>query len=224
MSVAPETISLPIPSGRLRPPLSRRLEHLFVALGICLPIPVFAATGLSVPLPTTVERLAAALVPWANASATAEPEPVAGKIVRAPGERPVGSAPGRDSAVMNVRDEQAPFAAGGTKQAKNGPSGKGDGGGASGDGGGASGVDGSGGSGNTSGPGGAGGTSGGSTSGTGGGELDSGSPVQGVVDTVTETTDPALDDVGGIVNDAGGTLDGVLQGANDTLTGPLSGK
>ena len=39
---------------------------LVVAAGICLPVPLLAATGLSVPLPNVVERIAAALVPWAE--------------------------------------------------------------------------------------------------------------------------------------------------------------
>jgi hypothetical protein len=43
-----------------------RLQQLAVAVGICLPIPLLAATGLSIPLPNSVERLAAALVPWAG--------------------------------------------------------------------------------------------------------------------------------------------------------------
>jgi hypothetical protein len=38
-------------------------------LGVCLPVPVLAATGLSLPLPSAIERLAVSLVPWAHASA-----------------------------------------------------------------------------------------------------------------------------------------------------------
>src|SRR6185312_1818735 len=48
--------------------------------GICLPVPLLAATGLSVPLPNVVERLAAALVPWAE-PVTAEPVAFRGEIV-----------------------------------------------------------------------------------------------------------------------------------------------
>jgi hypothetical protein len=44
----------------------RRWERALIVLAVCLPVPVFAATGLSIPLPPTVERLAAALVPWAG--------------------------------------------------------------------------------------------------------------------------------------------------------------
>ena len=45
---------------------ARRLETFVLAAGICLPVPLLAATGLSVPLPNVVERIAAALVPWAE--------------------------------------------------------------------------------------------------------------------------------------------------------------
>ena len=45
---------------------SRRLETVALALAICLPVPMFAVMGLSLPLPNFVERIAAALVPWAD--------------------------------------------------------------------------------------------------------------------------------------------------------------
>lgn len=41
-----------------------RWRHAFAILGVCLPVPVSAVTGLSLPLPAVVERLAAGLVPW----------------------------------------------------------------------------------------------------------------------------------------------------------------
>ena len=217
MSVAPETFSLRVHSARLRPRLSRRVEHLLVALGICLPVPVFAVTGLSVPLPTTVERLAAALVPWVNADATAEAQPVAGEIVRAPRERPLGVSPKPDSPLTNVRDEKATSRAGGETKSEEEAGEKGDGGKTAG-------VDGSGDSSNSGGSKETGGTSGGSTGGSDGGGLDLGTPVQGVVDTVGETTDPVLGDVGGTGSNVGGAVDDVLQGTNDTLTGALSGQ
>lgn len=53
------------PTAKVRP--TATLERLVLALGICLPVPAFAATGLSLPMPSAVERLAAALVPWAEA-------------------------------------------------------------------------------------------------------------------------------------------------------------
>src|SRR4249919_1353350 len=65
-----------------------RLETLVVAAGICLPVPLLAATGLSVPLPNVVERIAAALVPWAEPVAfeSSELQGASGTIVPAAGE------------------------------------------------------------------------------------------------------------------------------------------
>lgn len=69
----------------------RYWERLLVVLGICLPVPVFAATGLSVPLPATVERIAAGLVPFASAATLRETEThtqaKAGRIVLTPREQ-----------------------------------------------------------------------------------------------------------------------------------------
>ena len=64
------------------------LERLVLALGLCLPVPLLAATGLSLPMPAVVERLAAALVPWADdAIETGQPAVLTrGAIVRAAGE------------------------------------------------------------------------------------------------------------------------------------------
>jgi hypothetical protein len=45
-----------------------RPEHVALVLGLCLPVPLLAVTGLSIPLPSSVERLAASLVPWAQSS------------------------------------------------------------------------------------------------------------------------------------------------------------
>ena len=58
---APSRSVLP---ARARP--AGRLETIAIAVGICLPVPLLAATGLSVPLPNVVERIAASLVPWAE--------------------------------------------------------------------------------------------------------------------------------------------------------------
>jgi hypothetical protein len=67
---------------------------LLIVLGICLPVPVFAATGLTIPLPATVERLAAALVPWVEtAMVDANRALLSGTIVLAPGERSEATAP-----------------------------------------------------------------------------------------------------------------------------------
>jgi hypothetical protein len=79
-----------------KPPASHRLawrrrcERYLAFGGVLLPIPLFAASGLSLPLPAAVERLAAALVPWAEA-ATNGNQLVArgpgGSIVRLGGEQ-----------------------------------------------------------------------------------------------------------------------------------------
>ena len=75
------------------PSTGRRLETIAIAIGICLPVPLLAATGLSVPLPNVVERIAAALVPWAEPVAVETPT-VRGTIVPTAAEKtPAGVAP-----------------------------------------------------------------------------------------------------------------------------------
>ena len=75
-----------------------RLETIAIAVGICLPIPLLAATGLSMPLPNVVERIAAGLVPWADPVAfdTAELQGSSGTIVTTAAETessPAGASP-----------------------------------------------------------------------------------------------------------------------------------
>ena len=53
-------------SPSLRGSLSQRLERIVLLLVVCVPVPAVALSGLNVPLPSIVERAAAALVPWAN--------------------------------------------------------------------------------------------------------------------------------------------------------------
>src|ERR671911_3064442 len=66
----------------------RLRERLLVFLGVCLPVPVLAATGLSVPLPGTVERLAAGLVPFTETVTLADaPTSARGSIVLTEEER-----------------------------------------------------------------------------------------------------------------------------------------
>ena len=61
---------------------------MLIVLGICLPVPLFAATGLTIPLPASVERLAAALVPWVEtALVDSNGSLLRGTITLAPGER-----------------------------------------------------------------------------------------------------------------------------------------
>ncbi|MGH2932582.1 MAG: hypothetical protein ACRDKK_06940 [Gaiellaceae bacterium] len=102
----------------------RRCERTLVCAGVLLPIPLFAASGLSLPLPASVERLAAALVPWAEA-ATNGNELLArgpgGSIVRLGGEQSEGIsyALGGESAPAGEKqraegDRNAPGENGGT--------------------------------------------------------------------------------------------------------------
>jgi hypothetical protein len=84
------TAHLPRTSRFTRARTSLRLDVAAVALGVCLPIPLLAATGLSLPLPASVERLAAALVPWADSApldASREARGENGSITELPGER-----------------------------------------------------------------------------------------------------------------------------------------
>jgi hypothetical protein len=74
------------------PAMRRRGGRLVSALALVLPIPLFAALGLSLPLPATVERLAAKLVPYGHVDS--DEALVRGSITLAPGER-------RDSATVS---------------------------------------------------------------------------------------------------------------------------
>src|ERR671917_49916 len=77
----------------------RLRERVLVFLGVCLPVPVLAATGLSVPLPATVERLAATLVPFVEAApmrgAALAARASSGVIIRTPEEEGRSSRDGR---------------------------------------------------------------------------------------------------------------------------------
>jgi hypothetical protein len=78
---------------RLAPPVrtTRRWTHLLALLGVCLPVPICAVSGLSLPLPATVARIAASLVPWADGVAMSANEALhageAGSVVAGTGER-----------------------------------------------------------------------------------------------------------------------------------------
>jgi hypothetical protein len=59
-----------------------------LALVVCVPVPALALSGLNVPLPSVVERVAAALVPFATAPTLEDgAELASGRIVQAPGQR-----------------------------------------------------------------------------------------------------------------------------------------
>jgi hypothetical protein len=66
----------------------RRLARVLTVLALVLPIPIFAALGLSLPLPGTVERIAAKLVPFGDPEALDAQEQLgaSGAIVLASGE------------------------------------------------------------------------------------------------------------------------------------------
>ena len=70
------------------PRSSAWLERLVLVVGLCLPVPLLAVTGLSLPIPAAVERIAAALVPWADDGSVQQAGDGSkqGAIVLAPGE------------------------------------------------------------------------------------------------------------------------------------------
>jgi hypothetical protein len=201
MSLAP---GYPLPSAaHVR--LARRWELALIVIGLSLPIPLFAATGLSLPLPATVERLAAALVPWTNAAALEENQALdtgaRGAIVRAPGE-PAPESPGTPSAAANPRAADTA----GSSPARGETLNPGKNSGSSGD-----------------------GTGSGSGSGTGdgsdppppGGGDPPGptAPVEGIVGQIGGATEPILDDVGDTVTGVTDTVTGVT----DTVDGVVGG-
>jgi hypothetical protein len=203
MSLAP---SYPLPSAA-RVQFARRWELVLIVIGLSLPIPLFAATGLSLPLPATVERLAAALVPWTNAAALEENQALdtgaRGSIVRAVGE-PAPESSGTPSAAGNPRaagTAGSPSAGDGTHDPAKTKTTVGSGG--------------SKGSGSGS------GTGDGSEPppASGGNPTGPTAPVQGVVDQVGGATEPILDDVGDTVTAVTDTITGVT----DTVDGIVGG-
>jgi hypothetical protein len=74
------------------PPARSGFRWTLALLGVCLPVPVCAVSGLSLPLPATVERIAASLVPWADGVAMSANEALGtgarGSIVADLDERP----------------------------------------------------------------------------------------------------------------------------------------
>lgn len=73
------------------PPARSGFRWTLALLGVCLPVPICAVSGLSLPLPATVERIAASLVPWGNGVAMSANEALRagarGSIVAGPDER-----------------------------------------------------------------------------------------------------------------------------------------
>jgi hypothetical protein len=191
---------------RSRAGLTRRCENALIVLGICLPVPLLAATGLSLPLPATVERIAAGLVPWMQTATLDENEALAaganGSIVRAPGEQTAEAA-----------GTSTPSSADNPRPTLSTTDGKGQSGGSttsSGSGGGQPGSSGS-------------GTGGGSGSDPGSEPPGPTSPIQGTVDQVTGATQPVVDQVEGTVTGVVGPVTGVVEPVGDTVAGTLSG-
>ena len=196
----------------------RRWERLLIVLAVCLPVPVLAATGLSIPLPPTVERLAAALVPWAAAAnLEADDSPTVGAkgtIVLAPRELTQARLARQDAALVDVSRNHPRTST--TAEERSEKGGKGGGtatGGADADP--AGGGSGGGGSGGSSGGGSSGGGSSGADSGTTSGPVQSvvdqaGSATQPVVDALEDTVDDSVGTVGDVVGDAGKAATDVL--------------
>jgi hypothetical protein len=96
----------------------RPRDRLLVVLGVCLPVPVFAATGLSLPLPATVERMATELVPFAQPVTTPTGGIAGGSIVLTEAElrqtrarrfvSRVAVAPESPPAELNQRQKEEP--------------------------------------------------------------------------------------------------------------------
>jgi hypothetical protein len=188
-----------------------RWERLLAVLGVCLPVPLLALTGLSIPLPAGVERIGAALVAWTDASVDGV-DPLGlddrGSIVLAAGEDALLQAPSgaEPDAARRVLAASAPTSGPAASGAKDGgtPSKDGGGSGSGGDGGG-------GGSGNGGGSGGNGGGSGGN-----GGGGDPGDDPGLVEETVKKVTEEP------VVEEVDETLDEVLPtGGGDSSEGLL---
>jgi hypothetical protein len=87
--------------------MNRFWERVMLVLVVCVPVPALALSGLNIPLPSVVERVAAALVPFARAATLDEGTTLAaGKIVRAPGHVATSTSDGkaaRTSVTVRVR-------------------------------------------------------------------------------------------------------------------------
>jgi uncharacterized membrane protein YgcG len=167
-------------------------ERILAVLIICLPVPLLAATGLTIPLPAGVERIGAALVAWADDGPDASPLGESGAIVLAGSEKTAPESPTSVGVSLHrstgLPGLEATDPADGAKQAKEqngGSGGAGDGGGGGG--------------------GGAGGGGGGSDPPDPGGGDPGDDPglVEGTVKEVVETTEP-------VVEEAESTLDDLL--------------
>src|SRR5918996_3835861 len=83
-----------------------RRQRALAMLAVCLPVPVLAATGLSLPLPSAIERLAVSLVPWTNAAALDANQALArgtAGTIPLDGEQSVQVSVGEDGTLVVVR-------------------------------------------------------------------------------------------------------------------------
>jgi hypothetical protein len=116
-------------------------ERILAVLIVCLPVPLLAATGLTIPLPAGVERIGAALVAWTHDGPDASPLGESGAIVLAGSEEAAPESPTSVGVSLHrstgLPGLEATDPAGGAKPAKEqneGSGGAGDGGGGGGSG------------------------------------------------------------------------------------------
>ena len=87
--------------------MNRFWERVMLALVVCVPVPALALSGLNVPLPSVVERIAAALVPFAGVATLNDETTLAasGQIVHtsARGTKSTRGPQGRTTVVVRVR-------------------------------------------------------------------------------------------------------------------------
>ncbi len=201
MSTVSPHILAPAPARTRADGLGARWERLLAVASVCLPIPLLAATGLSIPLPSSVERIGAALVAWVDEAPESAPLPASGDIViadtrQAVPERGGQVAPAARTAVAQAVAAPPPTSAGGSAT-------KGGGKGSTG------GSTGSTGSGGSSPP-----ATGGETT-----PPPQPGPIEGTVDDVTKATQPVVDVVEDTVGVVDETVDGVDDLADDLLGG-----
>ncbi len=178
--------------------LGARWERLLAVASVCLPIPLLAATGLSIPLPASVERIGAALVAWVDEAPEGAPLPVSGDIVLTDARQ----------AVPEPREQVAPAARAAVAQAVGAPT-------ASPTTGGGNGSDGGkGGNGESTGSTGSGGSSPPATGGSTTPPAQPG-PIEETVNGVTKATEPVVD----VVEDTVGVVDETVGGLGTTVDG-----
>jgi hypothetical protein len=178
--------------------LGARWERLLAVASVCLPIPLLAATGLSIPLPSSVERIGAALVAWVDEGHESAPLPASGDIVltdaqqAAPEPREQIGAEARAALAQLVAAPAAESTAGSGSKSGGGKAGGGKGGNASGGSGGSGGAGGSGGNDPAPTP------------------TNEPGLIGGTVGTVTKTTEPVVETVEETVDDLSTTVDELL--------------